>query len=184
VPRTITEAKAVTRKHVEPLFSILRPLRQPGRVVAVPDTNVLIRSPDLARWSTVIGSTSFMVLLVPAVLAELDALKMNHRIEAVREKARSFSNRIRGWRHQGNLGEGVRVEGDVWLKVVAREPDFKATLSWLDSDVADDRIIASILAYQWSRPSDAVVLLSGDSVMLAKADEAEVPTADTPEPDP
>lgn len=70
------------------------------------------------------------------------------------------------------------------VRVVAREPNFEATLSWLDPSITDDRIIASILEFQRNNPTMAVRLLSGDSIMLAKADEAGLATGDVPEKQP
>jgi predicted ribonuclease YlaK len=54
------------------------------------------------------------------------------------------------------------------------------TLSWLDSSVPDDRIIASVLALQADRPGAAVVLVSSDINLLNKADAALVESAETP----
>ena len=75
----------------------------------------------------------------------------------------------------------MRVQRKVYVRVSAREPNFQRTLSWLDPQVLDDRIIASVLEWQRSNPTNAVQLLSGDSIMLAKADEAGVPTGDVPD---
>jgi len=181
VPKEIEEAGQVFRKHVNPLFKLLAPFEVEGPVVLVPDTNVLLRNQELPTWADAVGTDEFTVLLVPGVLAELDEQKINHRNEAVREKARTFSNRIKGWRNQGSLARGVRVQGGVFVRVVAREPDFDNTLSWLDPGVTDDRIVASVLEFQRNNPTTDVRLLSGDSIMLAKADEAELVTGDLPD---
>jgi PIN domain len=184
VPSSTKEAKRLFRLKVEPFFELLRSLTQAtGEIIAVPDTNVLIRSPDVTKYGAVLGTSKYTVLLVPGVLHELDGFKTNHRIEAVREKARSFGSRIKGWRRQGKLSEGVKVQGDIWVRVEGREPDLKRTLSWLDPDVEDDRIVASILETQRLKPHAKIVLLSGDSIMLAKADAANIPTEDTPDPE-
>jgi len=169
----------------EPLFAALRSLgTSSGQVLVVPDTNVLIRSQDITTYGAVLGESAYRVLLVPGVLGELDAHKINHKVPAVRERARKACDRIKGWRNQGDLAKGVRVQGDVWAQVEGREPDFAKTLSWLRSDVIDDQIMATILEVQRRRPTDRVILLTGDVLMLAKADAASVPTADTPDPDP
>lgn len=180
VPKDIEAAGQVFRKHVEPLFKLLAPFEVEGPVVMVPDTNVLLRNQELPTWTDAVGTKKFTVLLVPGVLAEIDEQKINHRNEPVREKARSFSNRLKGWRNQGSLARGVRVQGEVFVRVVAREPDFDNTLSWLDPGVTDDRIIASVLEFQRNNPTMDVRLLSGDSIMLTKADEAELVTGDVP----
>ena len=184
IPSTINEAKAVFRKMADPLGAALRSLGTGGHLLVIPDTNVILRSPDISKYGTVLdGASAYSVLLVPGVLAELDEQKMNHRNPKVRERARKVTSRIKGWRNQGDLAHGVKVQGDVYVRVEGREPDFKKTLSWLQSDVTDDRIIASILEVQRRHPTDRVVLLTGDTIMLAKADSANVPTRDTPDPE-
>lgn len=183
VPNRIEDAGDAFRKHVEPLFKLLAPFEADGGpVVVVPDTNVLLRNQELPTWADAVGTDEFTVLLVPGVLGELDEHKVDHRNESVREKARKFSNRIKGWRNQGSLARGVRVQGEVFVRVVAREPDFENTLSWLDPSVTDDRIIASTLAFMRDNPMTDVRILSGDTIMLTKADEAELPTGDVPDP--
>jgi hypothetical protein len=185
LPPTITEAKSVFRKKAAPLHDALRALgNSSGSVVAIPDTNVLIRTPDVTSYGSVLGTSEYVVLFVPGVLGELDEHKVNHRNPDVRAKAQSMSGRIKGWRNQGDLAKGVRVQGNVWARVEGKEPDFSKTLSWLQPDVIDDRIIATMLEVQRRRPGDRIVLLTGDTLMLAKADAASIPTADTPDPDP
>jgi hypothetical protein len=181
VPQELAQAPGVFRKHVQGLEKLLMPFQADGPLVVVPDTNVLLRNQDLPSWTDVLQSSSFTVLLVPGVLAELDEQKMNHRVPEVREKAMKFTNRIRGWRNQGSLSAGIRVQGEVYVRVTAREPNFKNTLSWLDPTVVDDRILASVLEWQRANPMTAVLLLSADTIMLAKADEAGVPTGDVPD---
>ena len=181
IPKSLADAPSIFRKHVQPLFDLLSPFMSDGLLVIVPDTNVILRNQELPSWAEALGTDEFVVLLVPGVLSELDEHKINHRVPEVREKARTFSNRIKGWRNQGSLSDGVRVQRKVYVRVSAREPNFQRTLSWLDPQVLDDRIIASVLEWQRSNPTNAVQLLSGDSIMLAKADEAGVPTGDVPD---
>ena len=181
IPKNLHEASATFQEHIRPLFGLLAPFQGDGPLVVVPDTNVLLRNQDIPSWADIFGTGEFTVLLVPGVLTELDEHKINHRVPEVREKARGFSTRVKGWRNQGSLAIGVRVQGKISIRVAAREPNFHQTLSWLDPTVVDDRIIASVLEWQRSNPTDAVQLLSGDSIMLAKADEAGVPTGDIPD---
>jgi predicted ribonuclease YlaK len=119
----------------------------------------------------------------PGVLKELDEHKVTHRNEAVREEARKFTQRLKGWRNQGKLADGVKVKGEIYVRVEGREPQFGKTLSYLDKDVVVDRIIASLLEIQRRNPTRLVVLLTGDTNMLAKADTTSIPTADVPDPE-
>lgn len=185
LPPTMDEAKDRARKAAQPLLSALKRVGQPsGLLLVVPDTNVLIRSPDLTKYGAVLGTEAYTVILVVGVLREIDSHKVNHRNPAVREKARKFSDRLKGWRNQGSLSKGVKVQGDIFVRTEAAEPDFKKTLASLDPTIDDDRIIATVLELQRRHPGDRVLLLTGDTVMLTKADAASIPTADTPDPDP
>lgn len=184
LPPTIAQAKNAFRKAVQPLELALRSLTSESKqVLVVPDTNVLIRSPDVVKYSAVLETDAFTIVLVPGVLGELDGHKVNHRNPDVRDKAMKMSNRIKGWRNQGDLAVGVRVQADIWVRVEGREPDFSKTLSWLQRETVDDRIIASALEIQRKNPGACVVVLTGDTLMLSKCDAAGVPTVDTPEPD-
>jgi PIN domain len=185
IPKSIPEAQEQFRAELARCFELLDSLGQSsGATTVVPDTNVLIRSPDIARYSQVLGVSAYTVVLVPPVLAELDALKVGRISPEVREKARKFSERIKEWRRRGELHRGVKVQGHVVVRSEGREPSVEASLSWLDPTVVDDRIIACVLELQRHHPTDRVVLLTGDVNLLAKADMAGIPTADTPDPDP
>jgi hypothetical protein len=185
IPKSIPEAKKQFRTELAPCFELLDSLGQSARTtVVVPDTNVLIRSPDVARYDRVLGVSAYTVVLIPPVLAELDALKVGHSSPQVREKARKFSGRIKEWRRRGELHRGVKVQGQVTVRTEGREPNLEGSLSWLDPTVADDRIIACLLELQRRHPTARIVLLTGDVNLLAKADLAGIPTADTPDPDP
>jgi hypothetical protein len=176
IPQAIPEAKERFRAELAGCFELLHSLGQStGATTVVPDTNVLIRSPDIAGYDRVLGISAYTVVLVPPVLAELDALKVGRISPTVHEKARKFSERIKEWRRRGELHRGVKVQGQVTVRTEGREPSFEASLSWLDPTVADDRIIACVLEVQRRYPTDRVVLLTGDVNLLAKADMAGIP---------
>ena len=52
------------------------------------------------------------------------------------------------------------------------------TLSWLDENIRDDRIIASVLEVQSTQPNARVVLVTGDINLSNKADVAQIETAE------
>lgn len=185
IPPTVREAKSALKERVRPLYLNLERIGTMSEgCIVIPDTNVLIRNQDVTKYAEIVGTDAYTVVLVPGVLEELDQHKVNNRSPSVREKARKFTQRLKGWRNQGKLAEGVRVQGDVFVRVEAIEPDFDRALSWLDKDVADDRILASILEIHRREPGAKVVLLTGDTIMQSKADIASIPTADIPDPDP
>jgi predicted ribonuclease YlaK len=151
-----------------------------AEVLITPDTNALIASPDPVAYRGRVGPESFTFILVPTVLGELDRLKVDHRDPDVREKAQKAITRIKGWSQQGPLLNRVKVDKSMTIKALAREPDMQQTLSWLDANVPDDRIIASILSLQAERPGARIVLVTGDVNLQNKSNAALVETAEAP----
>lgn len=164
---------------LEKILTILEVMGE-GHILVVPDTNSLLAHPDPGDYRSVIGVDSFMFTLLPTVMGELDRLKIEHRNPDVRDKAKAAIARIKGWRHQGSLTEGVTVAKTITVRACHSEPDMTRTLSWLDRDVADDRIIASVIALKAEQPSARVVLVTGDINLQNKADAAMVETVEAP----
>ena len=153
------------------LLDILDSASRTG-VIVIPDTNSIVEHPDPIHYRTVAGSASFTFVLLPTVLSELDNLKTLHRNPDFRDKAKRTIARIKGWRMQGRLRDGVTVDGTITVRVVPRDPKMEDSLSWLDPMIDDDRIIASVLEIQAVNPSDRVVLVTGDINLLNKAEAA------------
>jgi hypothetical protein len=151
-----------------------------SELIIVPDTNSLLKTVDPVAYRSIAGSDSLLFLLLPTVLGELDRLKVEHRNSNVREEAQAAIKRIKGWRQQGTLSVGVTVAGSITVRAQHEEPDMKNTLSWLDSSIQDDRIIASIIALQAAQPSSRIVLVMGDINLQNKADAALIETAELP----
>lgn len=119
------------------------------------------------------------------MLGELDELKIAHKNPDVRERAKRAIARIKGWRDQarragGTLNDGTVVDRSITIQSLHVEPDVNNSLSWLDGSVADDRIIAAVLALTAEHPAARVVLVTGDVNLQNKADAAMVEAADTP----
>ena len=146
--------------------------------IIIPDTNSIAVQPDPTEYRDIAGEDTYVFMLLPTVLGELDALKNVHRNPDFREKVRSAIRRVKGWRTQGSLLEGVTVSGTVTVRAVSAEPDMQNTLSWLDKDVADDRLVASVLEVQAAQPNSRVVLVTGDINLMNKADLASIESAE------
>jgi len=172
------ELRAAARK-LEPILDVLDKTGN-SKVMLVPDTNSLLAVADPAKYRSVAGNSSFTFMLLPTVLGELDRLKVEHRNDDVREKAKKVITRIKGWRKQGSLMSGVTVDRSITVRAAHSEPDMKATLSWLDANIQDDRIVASVLALQSEQPSACIVLVTGDINLQNKADAALIATAEVP----
>lgn len=153
------------------IISILSSGKDDDEIV-IPDTNSIMFNPDPTSYRSLVGSGEFKFLLLPTVLNELDELKILHRNPDVREKANKCIKRIKGWRSQGSLQEGVTVDSNIKISAAYQEPDMDNTLSWLDRENCDDRIVASILAVQAEYPNSKVLLVTGDINLQNKADAA------------
>lgn len=169
------------RKTLEGLLDILRVLAaspQESQLILIPDTNALLHKPDPVAYQNLLDQGTFEFLLLPTVLKELDELKVLHRVPEVREKAEKMVTRIKGWRNQGALLDGVTVHKTITVRAIHNEPDVKRSLSWLDADNQDDRLIASVLEVQASTPTARVVLVTRDINAQNKADAAYIEVAD------
>lgn len=141
-------------------------------VILVPDTNALIQHPDAASYRGLVGVNEFQFVILPTVLSELDKLKVAHRDAQFRDKVKAIIRRLKGLRTQGDILSGVTVDNSIKVKMIASEPDFSQTLSWLDSENSDDRIIASALEIQKKHPSSLVAIVTGDINLQNKAQMA------------
>ncbi len=98
----------------------------------------------------------------------------------MRDKAKKIITRIKGWRQQGSLMNGVVFDKSIIIKAIHIEPDMANSLSWLNSNIADDPIIAGVLDFQAKQPSARIVLITGDINLQNKADAALIETAEMP----
>ena len=86
----------------------------------------------------------FTLVLLTTVISELDSHKVNHRNEAVRDKAEKLIRKIKEFRRRGQLTEGVTVvTGKIMLQATAIEVKMKdSPLGWMQAT----KMIASWLA--------------------------------------
>lgn len=169
-----------SRSAFKPFHRLLSILDGDGPRILVPDTNALIAVPDPACYVELIESTEFLFVLLPTVLSELDNLKNHARELEFRNRVNRVVTRIKGWRNQGSLVDGVTLNKSITVRSVTREPDMDRSLSWLDRDNRDDRIIASILELQSMEPAARLLLITGDVNLQNKADAARLPCSDPP----
>jgi rRNA-processing protein FCF1 len=182
VPRSIPEAIKRIQEDFAIYYQLLKVLDTPEQTdtILVPDTNALIICPDITRFKESIGQPNYTVILISTVLGELDKLKRDHRDMDFRKKVDSVIKRIKGFRQQGNMREGITVNKTVTVKMQAEEPNFDETLSWLDRENADDRIIANALELQRKEPSSMVILVTADINYQNKAEAANLPFVEPP----
>lgn len=150
-------------------------------VIVVPDTNVLLDHRMPTEFRRLVGREEFTILLLPTILAELDSLKVNHRNESVRDKAKSVIRFIKGWRNQGSLISGIKIHKTITVRTVPTEPRASYFPSWLDKENSDDRVIASVLQVSAENPTAELLLVTGDINLQNKAEFASLEFKDLDE---
>lgn len=180
VPSTIEEAVAKGQAAFGALSELIRQFvpESDALPLVVPDTNVLLRQPDLAKLITSVGAKEVEVVLLPTVLSELDELKDRGRTEDVRKAAQAAVRRIKGLRDKGPLSAGVNLTRQITVRAMPRDPDMDLAPNWLKASNRDDRILAAALELQASSPSRPVVMVSADINLQNKAEFAGLPFAD------
>jgi hypothetical protein len=158
-----------------------------GRAVFVPDTNALILNPALEKWRFD-EAPQFSIIFTAPVLSELDSLKVNHRNEAVREKAEKVIRQLKEYRRRAvaagkRLADGVDlVSGISQVITIATEPRMEESLPWLDPKNKDDQLLATVIEVMRMRPRSPVWLVTGDINLQNKAEYANVPFVEPPDP--
>lgn len=182
IPQTIELAKARAKQEFAKFEELLDIASKAGtdEVRLVPDTNALIRNPDIGSYARMAPSQSFHVHLLPTVLSELDDLKDRGRTQELRDQAQAVVRRLKGLRDKGNLATGVSLTKRITVRAEAREVDVQGVLNWLDPSVPDDRLLAAALRLQSDNPAGSVVLVTSDLNLQNKADAVGLPYMETP----
>ncbi len=178
---SVADARRETLKAIDSMQGLLdRLYSSEGEVLVIPDTNALILGAPLEQWS-LDWCKKFTVVLTPTVLAELDDLKMAHRIPDVRTKAERIIRQIKEYARRGDLRSGVPVvTGRINVCSIAVEPNVDESLPWLDAANNDDRIIASTIEIIRQHVRSVVVLVTADINLQNKSQHARIPTAEPP----
>jgi rRNA-processing protein FCF1 len=181
IPATIAAAQeklAATVADLRALADLLPADDYATRLVI--DANALIDNPDVAAYTATLGD-KYVAHLLPVVLGEIDDLKRNGRNPEVREAARRADKRLKGIRTNGDVREGVRVQGDVIAKFEHIEPHGDDLPGWLDLTVPDDRFIASALLLQSAHPGSAIYVATSDLNLQTKLAAVGLPYIEPPE---
>jgi predicted ribonuclease YlaK len=145
-----------------------------AEVILVPDTNALYAAPVLEQWAFD-EFERFKLVLVPAVISEIDRHKDGHPNQAVRDKAKSLIRQIGEYRRRGRLVDGVPIRtGRSQIMAIAIEPDMSRTLGWLRPDSPDDRLMASTIEIGRRYLSSPVALVTRDLNLQNKCELAQM----------
>ena len=184
------------RASLSSMVQLLRELPDVGHgmLVVVPDTSVLL---DLSSqtdqvdgklaWTTLRGEWwQILVVMAPQVVKELDRLKVAHRGKALGRSAQDIIRYLNEIRQSRRSIPAFRAEEGVQIDFLMTEPieADRSLFPWLDSSLADHRILLSTLdaARRW--PRDRVVLATRDLHMALLASYAEIDAFDFEGPSP
>jgi rRNA maturation endonuclease Nob1 len=144
--------------------------------VLVPDTNALILNPAIETWNLSTGRV--VVTVLPQVIAELDAKKMDRTIG---DKAKSLIRRFKEFDRRGDTLVGVPVVGKIMFREVAVDASFDDAPSWLRQSNVDDRILVGALDLSQQELASRIVLATHDRNMQNKARRLGLPYVDSDE---
>lgn len=149
--------------------------------ILIPDTNALYSNPEIESWNFS-DVDKFIIALTPSVLSDLDKHKIEHRNESVRNKANKLINKIKEYRRRGKLSDSITIVKDkISLFTIAVEPNFDKTLSWLDRENDDDRLIAETLEIFRKHGDRPVMLITSDINLQNKCEVADLAFFEPPE---
>jgi len=176
IPSTIPDAKKKFEKELKLFYDTLALYSSTGdkQTILIPDTNAIISQPEPKSYKSIVGIENITIVFLPTVLSELDELKIKSSNPEFQKKVKSVITRLKGYRQQGNMLNGITVEKSICLKMIAAEPNFGTMLTWLDKDNNDDRIIASAIEIQRDNPSSTVCIITGDINLQNKAEMAKL----------
>jgi hypothetical protein len=135
------------------------------------DTNLLVHFQTFneVEWTKILQAPQVGLVVAPIVLRELDKLKNDASNEWRQQRARMLVRKLRE-----SLKPPYEVRQGVLLLMPAEEPSIEeANGYWLklglDANIADDRLIASIIEFRKKFPSAKILLLSDDIGVQVKA---------------
>lgn len=141
-------------------------------LVLFPDTQALLQNPALHTWT--LGEIPFQIILLPRVLADLDALTKAGAHPEDTAKAKAAIYVLKRLRRKGNLNRGIPLNQGVLLRTLAIEPDFEQTYSWLRSDYPLDQIIIAMVDYARQYPNRQLALVSSELSLQNKAEFSQI----------
>jgi rRNA-processing protein FCF1 len=169
--------RRLVNKAVDDQFGLLEQLpgaHQAARLLLIPDTNALLKDPEIEHWQ--VGDGDCLFVIVSQVQAELDSMKSSER--KVAAKAAGLIRRFKEYGRRGDTLAGVPLAGNRRFREVPIRPDMSLAPDWLDPEEPDDRILAAALGLASKHSNAPVVLVTRDRGLQNKARAAELPAVD------
>lgn len=103
------------------------------------------------------------------------------RTQELRDAAKRADRYLKELRRRGDLRAGVKVAGDVTAVFEYTEPKADGLPTWLDLDVPDDRLVASVLLLQSGHPGSVVYVATSDLNLQNKLGATGLPYIEPPD---
>lgn len=177
VSETVAGNLEAADQAVDDQFALIEQLpgaHEPARSILVPDTNALLRDPEIEQWK--VGGGSCELVIVSQVQAELDGHKNGGR--KVAEKAAKLIRKFKEYGRRGDTLAGVPLVGQRQFREIPLSPNMSLAPAWLSASEADDRILAAALEIASRSSSSTVVLVTRDRGLQNKARAAGLPAVD------
>jgi hypothetical protein len=158
-----------------------------GETLLVADTNALLRFPAIDKWKFS-DIDRFTIVLPSAVLSEIDSFETSNKSVEIKQISKKLVTQIKGYRDRcrdagGNIQIGAVIVRDrISLRLDPLEPSFDGTLSFLNPDANDHKILARTIGLMREHPKSKVALITRDINLQNKAELANVPTVEPPDP--
>ena len=137
--------------------------------VVVPDTSAVLEELDPTKYASAVSFPVAEVILCASGDERTRRAPAVRLRSNIRNAARSFRKRYKGWRNQGPLDRGVSV-GGITIRTVSTVPRDSDFPPGSHPAHKDDRIIMSVLSLEVERPGQRFALLTCDTLMTARAE--------------
>lgn len=119
------------------------------------DTNTALhfKRPDDVDWAKIVGAKSILLVACPTLLRELEEQKVRNPSKKLRDRAKAYIS----WLYKYVEDTEQEVRAGVGLKFLGNEPKIDFQKEQLSEEIQDDRLIASVIAYQMDHPKNVSV---------------------------
>jgi len=131
------------------------------------DTNTFLHFKQFIDidWCQLLNSNNVTLSICSTVVRELDVKKFSAPESKLRERARKT---LANFEKLGLSKEKILIKENLYLYYVTKEPVINWRAEGLDPDIADDRIIATILS-QPAGDKEKIILVTNDTGLKLKA---------------
>ena len=129
----------------------------------IPDSGALVANPELEKWNFE-GIESFKLMLLPAIVAELD-----ENTTDTNQVKNKIKTKILDYAKQGNIAAGVNLNEHNIIKFAGNIKEAKATLPGLDVHNKLDQLLAAYFEIAKINSHSQVLLITNNPGLQERA---------------